>query len=57
MKRPHEYNKKFDNILAKAKEMGYNNIAFAMTCEQFREYVRGVKCKRWRFEPNKNYID
>ena len=53
LKNPEEYNKKYDNIFAKAKLMGYNSVGEAMVNPEFVEYVRSVKNKSYKFEPNK----
>lgn len=53
MKKPEEYNKKYDNIFTKAKLMGYNSVGEAMVDPEFVEYVRSIKNKSYKFEPNK----
>lgn len=52
-KKPEEYNKKYDNIFAKAKLMGYNSVGEAMVNPEFVEHVRSIKNKSYKFEPNK----
>ena len=49
MKKPEDYNKKYDNIFAKAKLMGYNSVGAAMVNPEFVEYVRSVKNNNYKF--------